>query len=128
MSQPQWPGDPFAVPQRTGLGLGAGAALGLLIGLTGPVVLALIAWGGIVVLPPDAGGTVVGLSIIAILALPILLLIAGCVLMVGDDLRGWGVAGLTASGIWLISSAGVCTVWIFGSLATYDNASAMMIL
>lgn len=127
MSQPQWPGDPYAIPQRTGLGLGAGAGLGVLVGLLGPVVLALIGGGAIAVLPPDAGGVILGLAIIAILVLPVVLLLGGCVLMIFDDWRGWGVAGLTASGIWLISSAGVCTAWLFGSLATYDNASAMIL-
>lgn len=128
MSHPYWPVDPsMAQPQRKGMGLGVGAALGVLVGLLGPVVIGLLAWGATEVLPYETAGPVVSVLVMLVLGLPVLLLIAGCLLMIPDTSRGWGVAGLMASGVWLISSAGVCTVWLFGALATYDNAGMMLL-
>lgn len=118
---------PPAPPPRQGLSLAAGAALGVLIGLVGPVILALTAWAVQRLFSPSVAEAFITLSIAAILVLPVILLVAGCLLMIPDRARGWGVAGLMASGVWLISSAGVCTVFLFGALATYDN-SAMMLL
>lgn len=91
--------------------MGAGAALGVVVGVLGPVVLALLPWfAGRVGAPGEITNAVIGVSILAILGLPVVLLLAGCLLMIPDRLRGWGVAALMASGIWLISSAGVCVV------------------
>lgn len=121
------PPAPPPPPPRQGLSLAAGAALGVLIGLVGPVILALMAWMAQRLLPMDVAESLITLSIAAILVLPVILLVAGCLLMIPDRARGWGVAGLMASGVWLISSAGVCTVFLVGVLAIYDN-SAMMLL
>lgn len=128
MSHPYWPADPTAPPpQRKGMGLGVGAALGVLVGLIGPVLIGLLAWGATEVLPYDVAGPVVSVLVILVLGLPVLFLLAGCLLMIPDTARGWGVAALMASGVWLVSSAGVCTVWLFGALATYDNAGMMLL-
>ncbi len=122
MSQPYWRPDPYQPPPRAGLGLGAGAGLGALVGIVGPILLGLLGWGATTVLQASVAESVNGLVIIAIVVLPIVLLIGGCLLMIPDHTRGWGVAALTASGVWLISAAGVCTVALFGALASYDNS------
>lgn len=123
------PRDPYpAPPRREGLGLGAGAALGVLVGLLGPVLIAIGAWGAAGVLP-DGGGDVgyatFWAAVLTIITVPALLLLGGCVLVVPDRTRGWGVGALMACGVWLLCSAGVCTVAFFGALASYGG-SAMM--
>ena len=132
MSLPPSPGDPYPYypphpPPRRGLNLGVGALLGVIVGILGPVVLGLIAYAAGQGLTGQVADDIISLSILAIFALPVLLLFAGCVLMVPDQLRGWGVAALMASGIWLISSAGVCVVALVVALNTYE-ASGMMLL
>lgn len=130
MSQPPSWGEPPQIPPhrppsppfpRTGLGLGAGAGLGALVGILGPILIALAAWGVNSLVHGQAGADLTGMAIIAILIIPVGLLIGGCVLMVPDSTRGWGVGALVASGVWLLSSAGVCTVFFFGALATYNG-------
>ena len=127
MTQPYWSPEPYGAWDRQRLGLGAGAALGVLVGVLGPIVIALGAWGLIAVLPPEPGGSFVGLAILAIIGLPLILVVLGAILMISDEWRGWGVAALTASGVWLISSAGVCTVAFFGAMSSYDNSGMMLL-
>lgn len=132
MSLPPSPGDPYPYhprhpPPRRGLNLGVGALLGVLVGILGPIVLSLIAYTAGQGFSGGLADDIVGLSLLAIFGLPVLLLVAGCVLMIPDRLRGWGVAALMASGIWLISSAGVCVVALFVALDSYE-ASGMMLL
>lgn len=127
MTQPYWSPEPLVPPRRGGMGLGAGAALGLLVGVLGPILIALAAWGLATVLPDGTGGPLGWLAVLAIIGLPLVLALLGAVLMVPDEWRGWGVAALTASGVWLISSAGVCTVAFFGVLSSYDNSGMMLL-
>lgn len=132
MSLPPSPGDPYPYypphpPPRRGLNLGVGALLGVLVGILGPIILSLIAYAAGQGFSGGLADDIVGLSLLAIFGLPVLLLVAGCVLMIPDRLRGWGVAALMASGIWLISSAGVCTVFFFGVLAQYDETGMMLL-
>ena len=106
--------------------MGPGAALGALVGLLGPILLGLLGWAANSVSPGTSSGeAVISLVLVAILSIPVLLLVGGCIRMVPDSLRGWGVAALVASGVWLISSAGVCTAILFGALASYDNAAVL---
>lgn len=119
--------EPRRPDYRAGLGPGAGAAVGIVAGILGPIVIALVAWGLAAVLPDGSGGNLTLLATLAIIGLPFVLAVLGSALMVPDAWRGWGVAALTASGVWLISGAGVCTVAFFGALSSYDN-SAMMVL
>ncbi len=120
MSQPPWTADQRPAPRR-GLSLSVGAALGTFVGLLGPVILALIAWVADNRLSDDDAGTVITAMVVAVLALPVVLLVAGCILVFPDVLRGWGVACLVAAGVWLISGAGVCTVFFFGALASAEG-------
>ena len=121
------PRDPYpAPPGPEGLGLGVGALLGLLVGLLGPVLIALGAWGATRVLPVgDMEYGAFWLAVIAIVTIPVLLLLGGLGLIIHDRTRGWGVAALMASGVWLVCSAGVCTAAFFGALASYDTAAMM---
>lgn len=119
MSQPHWPAEVTPTPRR-GLGLGLGAGIGTLVGLLGPVLLGLLGWAATSWLDGQSADSLLGLVFIAVVSIPVLLLVGGCILMIPDLLRGWGVACLVASGVWLISSAGVCTVFLFGALASYD--------
>lgn len=90
--------------------------------------LAFVAWAaGSSSVSSEVSDLVIGVSITAIIATPVVLLLAGCLLMIPYEARGWGVAGLMASGVWLICSAGVCTLFVFGALATYDNAMMMLL-
>lgn len=116
MSQPHSPIEPYRPPTRSGLGMGAGAALGGLVGLLGPVLFGLLGWAALSLSSSETGGTLVSLVLLAVVSIPVVLLIGGCVLMISDQLRGWGVACLTASGVWLISSAGVCTAFFWAPL------------
>lgn len=122
MSQPNWPAEIHdAPPRRRGMGLGMGAAVGALSGLLGPVVLGLIIWAAVALGSGDERDLLVALLVISAAVIPIVLLVVGCVLMIPDQLRGWGVAALVASGVWLISSAGVCTVLLYGALASLET-------
>lgn len=127
MTQPYWSPEPYGAWHRQRLGLGAGAALGVLVGVLGPIVIALVVWGLTAVLPTGSGSSLVGLAILAIIGLPLILVVLGAILMISDEWRGWGVAALTASGVWLISSAGVCTVAFFGAMSSYDNSGMMLL-
>ena len=111
MSQPPWPVEQNPAPPR-GLGAGAGAGLGLLAGLLGPVVLGFLT--GVAAEIVGEGSSVPVLIIGAFFVIPVILFASGIVLVIPDFLRGWGVACLVSSGIWLISSAGVCTFFFFG--------------
>lgn len=127
MVQPPPSGSPYPAPPRTGLGMGAGAGIGALVGLLGPVVIALLTWGVSSVVPGPAGDGA-WLVVLGVIAAPVILLLAGCVLMIPDRLRGWGVACLVAGGLWLISSAGVCTALVFGFAQMYQNDSSGVLL
>ncbi|WP_435198484.1 hypothetical protein [Janibacter sp. GS2] len=124
MTQPWPPEQQVQRPRR--LGLGAGSLLGVLVGLLGPVLLALGAWGLARLFPGEPAVTIGWIAVFAILTIPVVLLLAGCLLMIPDHLRGWGVGALMASGVWLVCSAGVCTVAFFGALSTYENAAMML--
>lgn len=127
MVQPPPSGSPYPAPPRTGLGMGAGAGIGALVGLLGPVVIAPLTWGVSSVVPGPAGDGA-WLVVLGVIATPVILLLAGCVLMIPDRLRGWGVACLVAGGLWLISSAGVCTALVFGFAQMYQNDSSGVLL
>ena len=92
-----------------------------------PVVIALLTWGVSSVVPGPAGDGA-WLVVLGVIATPVILLLAGCVLMIPDRLRGWGVACLVAGGLWLISSAGVCTALVFGFAQMYQNDSSGVLL
>ena len=122
MSQSHWPPEVPEHAPRQGMGMGVGAALGALVGLLGPIALGLLGWAVVAWASADAGGTLAFLVLAAVVSIPVVLLVGGCILMVPDTLRGWGVAALVASGVWLISSAGVCTVFFFGALASAETS------
>lgn len=129
MSLPPSPGDPHPYPYpppRQGLSLGAGAALGVVTGLVGPVVLAALAWVVGQSGPGEFANLVIGLSLVVIIFLPVVLLVLGCLLMIHEATRGWGVASLMAAGVWLICSAGVCTLFFFGAAAVYGSAAVVI--
>lgn len=120
MSQHPWHAEPPPAPR--GLGIGHGAGLGVLVGLAGPILLALLAWGLSALAGAHVGGQIVGVTIVAIVVIPLVLVVLGCILVFPDVTRGLGVAALMASGVWLISGAGVCVVALFGALASYEGA------
>lgn len=120
MSQYPWHAD--TAPEQRGLGIGIGCGLGGLVGLAGPIFLGLLAWGVNSVAAPQIGNQVVGATVVAMLFIPLPLFVLGCILLFPEFTRGVGVAALMASGVWLISGAGVCVVAFFGALASYEGA------
>ncbi len=113
MSQPPWvpPQQPAPDPWR--LSAGWGALLGVVLGFLGPVIMAVLT--SLVSRLVDNGNPVIAGGIILIMVLPLVLMALGIILAIPDSTRGWGVAGMVASGVWLITSAGVCVAALGGA-------------
>lgn len=85
-----------------GLGVAVGVGVGILLPIL--VLLGALLLGQLSV----SGADQVVLSVMTLLTLPGIMFIAGCVLVFFDGVRAYGLALLTASGVTLIASAGMC--------------------
>lgn len=123
MSQLPPPHEPWRTPQyqqqppqqggRLGLGFGLGTLAGILLPVVAVIVVA--ATGSL-----DAGlSEVVGLVFVA---LPLVLFLAGALLMIPDNLRALGVALMTAAGVSIITTAGLCVLLVVGLLAALSGS------
>lgn len=105
-----------APAQRVGAGLAA--SIGALSGLLGPVLLGLAVWGAFAATSDNDGAMLFAVLVVfAVVTLPVALLVVGLGLAASDEFVAWGTGALVASATWLVSTAAVCILFLFGGLA-----------